>query len=37
MADPTTVTVTHFEVSGPYGALTPVESFRLQRPRSDRR
>jgi hypothetical protein len=33
--DLTKITVTYYEVSGPYGTLTPFETFTLQRPRSD--
>ena len=29
----TTITVTYYEVTGPYGQLTPFETFTLQRPR----
>ncbi|MCL2796182.1 MAG: metallophosphoesterase family protein [Microbacteriaceae bacterium] len=35
--DLTTITVTYYEVAGPYGTLTPFETFTLQRPRSDAR
>jgi len=30
---PTTITVTYYEVAGPYGTLTPYETFTLTRPR----
>ncbi|MEX0427608.1 purple acid phosphatase family protein [Nocardioides sp. DS6] len=33
----TSIKVTYYEVSGPYGALTPFETFTLQRPRRDGR
>jgi hypothetical protein len=33
----TTIKVTYYQVAGPYGALTPFESFTLQRPRRDAR
>jgi len=33
----TTITVTYYAVSGPYGDLTPVDKFTLTRPRGDRR
>ncbi|MEP9381558.1 metallophosphoesterase family protein [Nocardioides sp. KR10-350] len=33
--DLTTIKVTYYEVTGPYGTLTPFESFTLQRPRRD--
>ncbi|GAA4166430.1 metallophosphoesterase [Gryllotalpicola daejeonensis] len=33
--DLTKITVTYYEVGGPYGTLTPFETFTLQRPRSD--
>ncbi len=32
---PTTMTVTYYAVSGPFGALTPVDRFTLVRPRRD--
>jgi len=35
--DLTTITVTYYEVTGPYGTLEPFESFTLQRPRRDGR
>ena len=35
--DLTKITVTYYEVAGPYGTLTPFETFTLQRPRSDAR
>lgn len=31
----TTLTVTYYNVNGPYGQVQPFDSFRLQRPRSD--
>ncbi|MBO0842802.1 MAG: hypothetical protein J2O46_06430, partial [Nocardioides sp.] len=31
----TKITVTYYEVSGPYGTLSPFETFTLQRPRRD--
>jgi len=35
--DLTSIKVTYYEVTGPYGGLTPFETFTLQRPRSDAR
>ncbi len=31
----TTMTVTYYDVTGPYGQLEPFETFQLRRPRSD--
>ena len=33
--DTTRIKVTYYEVTGPYGSITPFESFTLQRPRRD--
>jgi hypothetical protein len=33
--DLTAITVTYYNIDGPYGQLAPFDSFRLQRPRSD--
>ncbi len=33
----TTISVTYYDVLGPYGEITPFETFTLQRPRSDAR